>query len=642
MLNFIRQKRDKFKWVLWIVIAGLAVSMLIFFVPSPSGAGEGEELRYLVKIGNKEVALDEYRVAVNIRMIEQPNLQKMPNIRRNKMFINDMLRRIILEQVEQDEAARLGLSVTDDEIRTFIGKRFSDDKGQFNFDNYQKTLNNYGIVPEQFEDHVRRLLVSTKYRDFVSAPAAVSDEEVREEFVNENDKAKIRYITFRNTDFYKQAVVTDEQARKYYEANKDKYKIGETRTVQYLFFDAIKAAAPLQMAITDKEVSERVKGNRDKYPPRVHAAHILIKIDDKASDADKEAARKKADEILAKAKAPGADFAALAIEFSQDEGSGKMGGDLNYFTRETMVKEFSDAAFELKNGEISNLVKTNFGWHIIKMIESDDSKYYNIQARQEIAREKAFEQLRKPALRAMEKIRGGASMEAVAKEVGAEVRTSKPFNKERMDYTLGNPEGFVDEMFKLKVNELGTLARAHNGYLVARLTSIIPEHIMPLDMVKSTVTEAVRDEESHKLAAAAVRQFLADVKAAGNDFEKVAADRKLTVTTTELFSRNGQIDRELAECKDLKVEAFRLKPTDLGGPVKYQYRQIGYQVLERVQPDMAKLPAETESLRTRLLYGKKLQIYSAIMQNIYKEYKKEGRIKINEKLVEMMSGEQQE
>ncbi len=641
MLNFIRKKRDKIKWVLWVVIVGLAVSMGLLFVSGPTGSAATEEIRYLVKVGDREIGIDEYRTAVNTYLLENPQQAKIANLRRNPQFIDYIVRRLILEQVEMDEAQRIGITTSDEEIRNFISRRFADEKGRFNFQRYQKILGYSNLLPEVYEEHVRKQLTSIKYRDFVCAPATVSDKEIKDQFIAENDKAKIRYVVFSAADHFRAVTPTEEQIQQYYNAHKEEYLMSESRSVQYLFFDAATMAREIQKTIGEPAVRAYIQSHRDSMPPKIRAAHILVKVPENAPQADWDKAKAKADEITAKARAAGADFAALSTEFSDDPGAAKQGGDLGFFDRTTMVTEFTNAAFALKKDQVSDPVKTAFGWHIIKMLDNDDYNNYGVQASMEMAKAQAFDNLRKPAERAKEKLRNGGDMAAVAKEFGAVVRTSQPFNQQHMDYALGSDPDFIDEIFKLKVNELGSLTKTPSGYVVPRLAKIFPEGIRPLKDVYRSVRDAVIDGEAHKLAQAVARDFLAAVRAAGGDFAKVAAEKNLKITESNLFSRLSEIDRELADSPSLKAEVFRMKPNDVGGPVRYAYREIAYQLMERQGPDMNAFPSLQENIRVKMLNEKKTLLYSAVMQNIYSEYKKADKIKVNDKLVKALSGHQE-
>jgi len=426
--------------------------------------------------------------------------------------------------------------------------------------------------------------------------------------------------------------------RKFYEEHKDKYKIGETRQVQYMLLDVMRLANALQKKIPESEIKAEYEANRDtKYQDQVRASHILIKVPQNAKKEEIAQLRKKAEHILEQAKKPGADFAALAKKYSEDPGSARNGGDLSYFPRGRMVKEFENAAFSLKVGQISDLVRTQFGFHIIKVTGKRDYKFYkNLIARQ-LANKKASEQLEKAANQAFEKVKKTGDLVKVAKEFGAVVGTSRPFNQKHPDYSLGNPANFIEDVFNMKINEIGNTYRTFRGFIIPKLIKVIPPHVQNFKEVKNQVVRDFREMKAGELAKKEASKFMKKVKQLG-DFEKAAKALKLKIENSEKFKIDDPISKSLGKMPALAKAVFAYEEGEVGGPVAVGGREIIFKVIERYHPTEEAFKAEKETLRKSMLDEKTNNLINSILGNIYSKYQQSKKILINQKLLDEILG----
>ncbi len=230
-------------------------------------------------------------------------------------------------------------------------------------------------VPE-FEDLIGQGLLEEKFRQLVTDGITVSPAEVEQDFRRRNDKIKISYVVIKPEDLQSKVEASDADLSAYFDKNKARYNVPERRVVQYAFLDLEQLR--LRANISQDEIRSYYDSHIDTYksPDRAHVAHILFKTVGK-TDAEAEEIRKKAEDVLKKAKS-GANFADLAKQYSDDTTKDK-GGDLDWIVRGQTVPEFEQAAFSLPVGSISDLVKTQYGFHIIKVIDRQTARTQTLE-----------------------------------------------------------------------------------------------------------------------------------------------------------------------------------------------------------------------------------------------------------------------
>lgn len=640
MLNFIRKNRENLKWILWPVIIALAGGMVLLFVATPPGRDSEVEMgNYVAKIGDTEISVNTFRSnLLTILNYMGPEARQDQNTIRQygNLTLMRMVRTVVLAQ----EAARYGFTVTDDEVMESIIKSpgFNIDGDFIGTEEYKARLKRLGTTPEDYELEIRRSLLSQKLENFITSCAAVSDKEVEQSFLEQHNQAKIRYVSFLSSSFYSKVQPTEADLQKFYDGHKDQYRIDETRQIKYILLDTTKLATALMPSISEQDIRTEYDAGRDKqYQEMVRASHILVKTPPNATPADVEAVRKKAALVLEEARRPGANFADLAAQYSEDEGSAKQGGDLNYFPRDRMVKEFEQVAFSLPIGQVSDLVQTQFGFHIIKVTGRRDFEFFKPIIARKLAKDRAESQLKATAEQAQQKAKQSKNLDALAKEVGGAVETSKPFNEANSDFALGNPPGLAEGIFKLSLNDVGDLYQSYRGYIIPQLVKIIPSHVQPFADVKTRVDRDFRAAEATRLAREEAQRFLADAKAKG-DLEKAAKGFNIPMETTELFTATGTVSSQLGKAPELASAALQLEVQAIGGPVETTGRQVVFQVLERVKPDMSQLAQEKAQLASTLLEQKKRQIFEGLVNSLVQRYQDEKKIQMNDTLIERVLG----
>lgn len=279
-----------------------------------------------------------------------------------------ILNTLVTQHLLDSEASRLGLATSADQVRSVINgiAAFQKD-GKFDRQQYEKTLAAQNMSPAYFEEKVRQELNTRQLTDSYLGNGFASDA-VMDRLIHLNEQQRVMSVADLDLKSYMGRVhIAPESIDEYYKNNQNEFKTPEKVKVEYLMLspDALSS----QVQVSDADVKDYFTEHQAEFatPEQRQASHILISITPHATDAEKQAAKAKAEEVLQQVRQTPGSFAALAKKYSQDPGSAANGGDLGYFGRGAMVKPFEDAVYALKPGEISGLVQSDFGYHIIKL-----------------------------------------------------------------------------------------------------------------------------------------------------------------------------------------------------------------------------------------------------------------------------------
>jgi peptidyl-prolyl cis-trans isomerase D len=378
MLDQMRRHKGWLKWSLALVILTFA----FFFVPNNGATTAGVSPdQVLADVEGEPITVGQFqrRYSAQLQAYRQAYGGQISEPMLRQLGIDQqILQSLVDEQAVAVEARRQNLRVSDVEVRQrILSLPAFMENGVFIGETRYRQLLSSQPVPlstREFEDQLRSAILQEKLRTSVTGWMSVADADVAAEFTRRNEKVKLDLVTLTPDGFRNQVAVTAAEVQARFDANKETYRIGEKRKVRYALVEVDKVRERVEVPPAD--IQAFYEQNKAQYTTegRVRASHILLKTEGK----DEAAVRARADELLKQARG-GADFAALAKANSEDEGSAVNGGDLNYFGRGRMVPEFEAAAFALKDGEISDLVKTPFGFHIIKMVEHRDARAVPLQ-----------------------------------------------------------------------------------------------------------------------------------------------------------------------------------------------------------------------------------------------------------------------
>ena len=614
MLDRMRRHKGWLKWSLGIVV----VTFVALYIPS-----------CFLDEGGLGAAPSDSIATVDGRKILVQTFTRVYNQQTQAMrsaygdqFNEQMLQQLgvgprILDQLINDEAVlieadRLNIRVADEELRQrILSIPAFQQNGQFiGWSNYQRFLQMQRppMRPEDFEREIRKQLVTEKLQGLVTGWIHVSDAEVQQEFTKRNEKVKLEMAVFTANQFRATIQPTDAEIQARFEANKEEYRLPEKRRVRFLSIDgnALKA----RMVATQSEIEALFKRNESMYstPEQIRASHILFKTEGK----DEAAVRKQAESVLAKVKA-GGDFAALAKQYSDDT-SKDNGGDLDYFGRGTMVKEFDEAAWGLNVGQITDLVKTEYGFHIIKLTDKKAANKrtltdVRLQLEDQIKTEKAQAEAAKKADELASSISSPADLDRVAREQSLAVGDSGLFSRDEPLAGLGFAPAVSAKAFELEVGKVSEKLQTGQGFAWISLVEIKPSALPTLEEAKSKVRDDVIRLKAVDVARAKAETM---ARTAGANFAAAAKAAGVEVKTTDLVTR-GSAYPEVGTNQAVDDAVFALKTGDTTAPIATANAVVVARVKERQDPKPGEFDSAKSSLANELRGQRQNQFFAAYM-----------------------------
>lgn len=614
MLDRMRRHRNWLKLSLLAVVA----TFILLYVPSfmsPTGAGAAPG-DAIATVDGRKITVDTYRRAY------QTQVQALRNA--YGASLNDqMLRqlgigqRIVQQLIDEEavlvEARRIGITVSDAELRERL-LRLPDfqENGQFVGEaRYRAVLRMQRPprTPGEFEDELRKVLTIEKLQGAVAGWVRVSDPEVEEEYRRRNEKVKLDLAIFTANQFRAGIQPTDAELQAQFSAHPDTYKMPEKRRVRYLSLSA--EALRARMTVTPQEIEAKYQQNSQTYsmPEQIRASHILFKTEGK----DAAVVTKQAEAVLAKVKA-GGDFAALARQYSEDDQSKPTGGDLDYFGRGAMTPEFEEAAWALEVGKTSEIVKSPFGLHIIKLTDKKAAATKTLaevraQIEDQIRWEKAQAETSKIGEEIAKEIKEPSDLDRVAKTRSLTVGDSGLFSREEPLAGLGFAPAVSSEAFTMEQGKVSGTLRTTQGFAFITLAEIKPSFAPKLDEVKDKVREDViktKAVEVAKSKAAAMAQ------AAKSNFAAAAKAAGVEVKTTELITRGAALP-EIGVSGAVDDAVFALKAGETTAPISTENAVVVARVKERQDVNPTEFQGAREGIRGELLQARRGQFFAAYM-----------------------------
>ena len=616
MLDQMRRHMSWLKWSLGLV----CLAFIIFYIPdflrgSGADAASGDTI---AKVDGQEISTGEfrrtyqaqlqaYRSAYGANMSEQ--LLKQLGIEQQ------ILQQMVDERAALAEAERLNITASDEEVRqAILTMPAFQENGVFIGDQrYQQLLRMQRppMTAAEFEDSVRRQLTVQKLRASLTDWMSVADSELEQEYRHRNDKVKLAVVSFTADSFRNQVQVSDADVASYFDAHKNDFKIPEKRKIRYALIDIDAMRAKINVPTAD--VERAYNNNIEQYstPEQVRASHILIKTEGK----DEAAAKAKAEDVLKQAKA-GADFAELAKKYSEDEGSAKNGGDLDYFGRGRMVPEFDQAVFAMQPGQISDLVKTQYGYHIIKLIDKKTATTRPLQdVRQQIVDQLAYERAQTQASDLADslakQISKPADLDRVAKANGLTVQESGFFARDEPILGLGPAPEAAAKAFDMKTGEVAGPLRASRGFIFETLVAKQDPYVPKLDEVKERVRDEVVKNKARELARTKAAEISAKLKGAP-DFEKAAKAAGFEAKTTDLIARDQPIP-DLGVAPAVEDKAFALPVGAVSDPIATDTGTAVVKVLEKKEVTPDEWKGAKDSFRDQLLTDRRNRFFASYM-----------------------------
>jgi peptidyl-prolyl cis-trans isomerase D len=563
MLDRMRRHKGWLKWSLALVV----LTFVVFYIPDFLTPGVGASPNEVIaEVEGEPITVGAFQRRYNAQVQAYRNAyggQLNDQLLRQLGIDRQILQQLVDEEAMVAESARQGITVSDAEIRErILALPGFQENGRFvGEQRYRQILQfqNPPMSTSEFERSLRRALQIEKLRNTLTGWMSVSDADVAAEYRRRNEKVKLDVVPITAEAFKSQVTVTPAELQAHFEKSADRYRVGEKRRIKYALLNVEQVRNTVTVADADIQAFYNQNLSQYQTPAQVRASHILFKLDGK----DEKAVQAQAEEVLKKAKAPGADFAALARQYSEDDSNSMNGGDLDYFGRGRMVAEFEQAAFAMKPGEVSDLVKTAFGFHIIKVMDNQpDTTRPLADVRAEIEDQLKWQKAQAEAetlARSLEaSLRTPADLDRVAKERSLAVtETGLLLATDPIDGLGPQPE-LSTSVFGLGEGLVTPALRVASGWVFATVTARQDAYVPKLDEVRAQVADAVREEKAAELAKQRAATIATELRNA-RDFAAAAKRAGLEVKTTELITRGSAIpDLGISEAVD--AAAFALPP----------------------------------------------------------------------------------
>jgi peptidyl-prolyl cis-trans isomerase D len=616
MLDRMRRHRNWLKWSLALVCLAFVIFYIPDFLQNPTA--DAAPAGSVAVVQGHEISGDEFRRTYQAQIQAYRNAygSNMSTQLLKQLGIDQqILQQLVDERAALSEAERLNLTASDEEVRRRIMAipAFQENGAFIGEQRYQQLLSMQRppLMATEFENSVRRALVVEKLRAAITEWLSITDKEVEQEYRRRNEKVKLAVVALRSDSFKPDVSASDAEVASHFEAHKDDFKVPEKRKLKFLLIDSDAIRAKVTIAPAD--VERAYNDNIDQYstPEQLRASHILLRTEGK----DEATVRARAEDLLKQAKS-GADFAELAKRFSDDEGTKEKGGDLDFFGRGRMVPEFDTAAFALNPGEISELVKTQYGFHIIKLVEKKGGTSKTIdEVRQQLidqlSFERAQEEVQTLAERLTSQITKPADLETVAKAQGLTVQETGLFARDEPIMGLGGAPEVAARAFMLNPGEVSGAVPTQRGVVFMTVTEKKDSYVPALDEAKDKVRDTLLNQKAREMARQKAEAVVAKVKGAA-DFDKAVKAAGFEARTTELIARDAPIP-ELGVAPAVTEAAFSLPQGGVSGAIETDAGAAVVKVVEKQEVGPTEIAANKDQFRQELLSDRRNRFFSAYM-----------------------------
>ena len=621
MLRYLRENTGN--WVIKIFL-GIIVVVFVFLGVGSFGSKRNDSI---ATINDEPITIKEFQQEYKL-IVDQMRSRFGKNLN------DDILKALNVKQQALDslierklilaQADKLEIIVTEKELQEslFSIKAFQKD-GIFNLDQYKKVLSLNSLNPEIFEYNQLNSMRQQKVKDLVLSTVNVSDLEARDWYVFKNTKIAVDYLVF-DPDDYSDIRPDEEQIKSFYAENKDRYKSEPKLNAVYLKFSPEDYKDKIM--VTDARIKDFYEQNQEQFkiPQKVEARHILIKVAQDAEEEKVNEALKRAQDIFDMAQ-KGQDFEELAKQYS--EGPTKdNGGYLGVFEKQSMVKPFADKAFSMKAGDISEPVKTMFGWHIIKVVAKFDASVQTMaMASETIKKELEQQEMQNLAYykagEAFDAVIDGDDFEQVALIVNKKLVTTKDFDINGKGLEIEDNTGFATSAFSLALDAISDVKEIGGSYYLIKVVKKIEPALQAFDLVKdkvlSELTQKLQIEKAKEDA-----QLIVSKTSDEKTLEKLAKDNLLTLKSTELFTRNSRVE-EVGNSPEFVQASFLLNENNKIHPeiieVSSKYYVVGFK--EKKIPEESEIIENIKTIKDEITWNKQSQYYQAWINELKSQSK---------------------
>ena len=627
MWDALRERKTGVRILLGIVVGILGIGMLLYLVPQ--GTNDLNSSDTVAQVGKETISVADVQDQLNRISRNGPIPPAL-----QPLYTQQVLDGLVFEKALALEAQRLGLRVTDDEhadlLRKLVPTAFTGDTF-IGMDRYSAEVQaRFQMTVPQFEMEVKNELLQQKFQQLVTDGITASDDDIRDEFRRENDKIKLDYVVVKPTDLESKIEVSDADVSAYFDKNKAQYAVPERRTIDYAVLSLAALKQRAQVSDDDLKVYYQQHIDQYKLEDRSHVAHILFKTVG-MTDAEAAEVKKKAEDVLNKAK-HGGNFGDLAKQYSEDSTKDK-GGDLGWIVRGQTVPEFEAAAFSLPKGSISDLVKTQYGFHIIQVIDRENARTQTLDEVKptilnQLQTEKADQLGDNISAQISDEIRRGGRvpLEDLAKKYGMTTGEAKLIEQNQLLPELGNAPGLMDSIFHQRVNDVAAPIHTDAGYVVVSVKEVQQAHPATLAEVRDKVVADLKKEKAVEMSKSRAEDLAKRAKG-GENFAAAAKSLGLEVKTSDAVSRTGSIP-DAGSAKQLSP-AFTLAVGQVGDPVPVGQNWAVYRVAQHDPVNQDDFEKQKSKIQDQVLQRKRQTAYDLFRTALKARLQAEGQLHFN-------------
>jgi peptidyl-prolyl cis-trans isomerase D len=640
MIRFLQRPGPLKKYLLGGLLVLISATMVITLIPGGTlgsafgfgGAGQG----VFAKVGDQEVTTLEVtqRAQMEVRQRGYP-AALLP-------FISGQVaQRMVLSKAMLVEASRLGLRVTDDELRDELrsgswGEQFFPGGNFIGQERYEQFISQqFNLSVADFERRMKEELLARKLQALVGAGVSVSDSDIEQEFRREETKVKLEYAVLSVDKVMSEIHPNESELKAFFEKNQARYAnaIPEKRKANYIVIDSAKVAEQVQ--VTREDLMRYYNQHSDEYrvPDEVNLRLIQVRTpsagpDGKADPKAVDAARQKAEDILKKLKA-GANFGDLAKKESDDP-SKDSGGELGWIGR-GRIPDIEDQIFGLNKGQTSEVLRSALGFNIVRV---EEKRTAHVQSLDEVKGSIEPVVRQEKAARATETLANDvrtlartSGLDAAGAKYNLAVIHSDLFSRTSSLPGVGAAPDFMDAVFSAHVKDPPEMTTIPQGRVVFQVTEVKPPQKPTFDEVRTSVEADFKQERATELLQKRTQE-LSDRARAAHDLNKAARELGATVKTSEPVTRNSQVP-DIGAMSGPAAVAFDMKPGAISGPINTGRNGIVFTVTERQEPSLDQLAASRDRIRDTLLQKKREEVLENFANNLRAEMEKRGQIRYN-------------
>ena len=631
MLDFMRRRtRSVGVKILFGIIA------LVFVFWGVGGQNEGQAVDAVATVDDRPISARDFQRAYENVQAAYRNIYKEnwdPELIQTLNLKDQTLEQLIDMRLMAAEAHRIGMTVSDDEVRASITALPAFQAyGSFSPERYRRVLRSFRMTPREFEDDQRTQLLTEKFRDFILDTVEVSDSELRDMFAARQDTVNLRFVKIASAALLDEVTVETEALQTYYETHRESFRQPERVRFSYVAYPAERFEP--NDAISDQDIEavyQRDRDNRFTTPERIKARHILLRLDPNTSEEEKTVVRVAAAALLEQIR-DGADFAALAREHSEDTATGAKGGDLGFFSRGAMVKPFEDAAFELSIGEISEPVETQFGFHLIQLEDRQPAQPRPLdevrdEIHEELTTQRAQEHARQASQEDHRQFGTGTTLADLARARALQLVESPWVSRNETLPDLGRQPQILQAAFSTELDQLGAPVEVGGTSYLVLPHERRPSQIPDFAEVRDEVEGHYKAEQAEALARQKAEGWLTRATR-DKSLDPLAEEEALEIEETGEFTRQGTYIPKIGSLPALKKAAFRLTEAAPVVPAVYVWGGNAFvaQLVEHHPASTAEFEQEKDSLRQELIDRKRVEAGQAFLRHL----KKHATIEMNQ------------